>query len=544
MAQPAWVYKRDGRLVPFESDRISQALFAASRSLGRPDAFLAREMADGVLHFLDADGGAGITTTAELTELVAKVVRELGQPALARAFAHREGRAPPASGWAEPGDVRFLSGLWQTLDGQGATRDAAAINRRAGDAVLREYSLRRVFAEDVAAAHAEGLLTIRGLAQPFQMAGIVASAAPGVSVGAAVHQAAERAAGVIAVDGLDYTLGGAVPLSAGAAESAVAELRSAARHVGAVVALNLNSADPPAWAAALGAGPLFDSDGGQTPGPAADALAAAAFAGDPSDVEVHWHVSADEFRGPAAARTLTVVRAALQGAPVCFAVDRPGHPVALSEGLDRVRPLMLLEVEVNLLGLVDRLGGGEDAGRFVDRLASVARLARAAGSQKREFLRKRGAGRAAGPLEIARAPLAVVPGGLAEAVARFDAGGLVSDSGLELAVSILRRLRQVLDEEARHQFLEALVFCRDIRCLPTPAPATGRPDLAVVSAAARMIGPANGGTLVVDSGAPALQTPKGALSVLRAASRQSTVRHVRFGPQRSLTRQMVADWSG
>ena len=45
-APPAWVYKRDGRLVPFEPDKISRALFATSESLGRPDAFLARELAE------------------------------------------------------------------------------------------------------------------------------------------------------------------------------------------------------------------------------------------------------------------------------------------------------------------------------------------------------------------------------------------------------------------------------------------------------------------------------------------------------------------
>src|SRR5205823_1043448 len=80
--------KRDGRLVPFEPDRISQALFAASEALGRPDAFLARELADGVLHFVGREFAAGDTpTTGQIADLVAKVTRELGQPALAQAFA-------------------------------------------------------------------------------------------------------------------------------------------------------------------------------------------------------------------------------------------------------------------------------------------------------------------------------------------------------------------------------------------------------------------------------------------------------------------------
>src|SRR5438128_3168197 len=84
---PSWVYKRDGRLVPFEPDKISRALFAASETLGQPDPFLARELTDGVLHFLAAETDGDRLPTSAIAELIIKVVRELGQPALARAFA-------------------------------------------------------------------------------------------------------------------------------------------------------------------------------------------------------------------------------------------------------------------------------------------------------------------------------------------------------------------------------------------------------------------------------------------------------------------------
>src|SRR5205807_5391990 len=84
---PAWVYKRDGRLVPFEADKISRSLFAATESLGQPDAFLARELTDGVVHFLTTEAEGSTPSTAQIGELVVKVVRELGQPSLAEAFA-------------------------------------------------------------------------------------------------------------------------------------------------------------------------------------------------------------------------------------------------------------------------------------------------------------------------------------------------------------------------------------------------------------------------------------------------------------------------
>ena len=74
---PNWVAKRDGRVVPFEGDKICRAVFAATEELGRPDAFLARELTDGVLYFLAEETAGAIPTTAQIAELIGKVVREL-----------------------------------------------------------------------------------------------------------------------------------------------------------------------------------------------------------------------------------------------------------------------------------------------------------------------------------------------------------------------------------------------------------------------------------------------------------------------------------
>ena len=113
LAPFAWVTKRDGRLVPFEADKICQALFAASEALGRPDAFVARELTDVVLHFLTAEPLGNQPTTAQIAELVIKVVRELGHGKLAAAFSEgeraKDPSAPPRERPARPApepDVR------------------------------------------------------------------------------------------------------------------------------------------------------------------------------------------------------------------------------------------------------------------------------------------------------------------------------------------------------------------------------------------------------------------------------------------------------
>ena len=151
---PAWIYKRDGRLVPFEADKISQSLFAATESVNRPDAFTARELTDGVLHFLTMELGDAIPSTTQVAELVAKVVRELGQSAIAQAYADFAGRRHLVSkaelqqqaGIGEKAGEATAqkSKAWPQLPTPEilARHESRRLMRTAGGMRLQEYSLR------------------------------------------------------------------------------------------------------------------------------------------------------------------------------------------------------------------------------------------------------------------------------------------------------------------------------------------------------------------------------------------------------------------
>ncbi|MCI0455466.1 MAG: hypothetical protein L0Z62_00635, partial [Gemmataceae bacterium] len=216
---PTWVRKRDGRLVPFDSDRICQALFAATERLDQPDAFLARELTDGVVHFLAEETPGTVAASAWIAEMVAKVVRELRHPDLARAFAHLDQQAvlvrppgprPPAV------DFRFCPLASPSV----VARDC-----------LCAYSLHAVFSRDVAAAHQDGLLTLLGLEEPLGLAAhVVRPDRPdGLTAGLFVLDAPEH-------DALPST-GFTWP-----SERCI---------------VNLNLASPPSWAAASAPPPLF-----------------------------------------------------------------------------------------------------------------------------------------------------------------------------------------------------------------------------------------------------------------------------------------------
>src|SRR5262249_35316558 len=158
MPLPTWVRKRDGTIVAFEPDKISRALFAVSESLGRPGAFLARELTDGVVHFLAAELDDTTPSTHQIAEIIVKVVRELGQPGIAQAFADgacvRTGdskmKSAGTSKPASPGEI--IVPCPRTVSRETLVQSG-----------LRSFAMQAVYARDLVAAHRDGLLTLTGL---------------------------------------------------------------------------------------------------------------------------------------------------------------------------------------------------------------------------------------------------------------------------------------------------------------------------------------------------------------------------------------------
>lgn len=457
-APPARVTKRDGRVVSFEADKISRALFAAGESLGRPDAFLARELADGVVHFLAAEDDGTTLTTARVAEVAFQVVRELGHPALAEAFAAYGRRRE--SGPSQP-DAVSRGGVELRYPPDMPPADVLA-------ACVRSYSLQSVYARDLVAAQADGLLTLTGLDHPCELEGCVLG--PWSSEGAAAAgladavEAARRIAGrFVVLDGPEY----------GLARSEEPDVRSFARElvVGLRIArlsavVNLNAAEPPPRDGQLAGGPLFECEGDGGASVRRLALADGLFeelrrtAG--GQLRVDWHLGASDFAPEARDRLERVARAAVEGGPLAFAFDRPGRTVALAEGIDRENPAVLLTVDLHLAKLAEQASVFGDPERFLGKISSLARLALSAGVQKRAFLRRqersrvdatRGETALSAGFLLERARLVVSPAGLDE-IARTFTGG---DLSPEFASRVVTRLRDVLRHEGRQVLLETCV---------------------------------------------------------------------------------------
>jgi hypothetical protein len=470
------VYKRDGRLVPFEVDKISRALFAATECLGRPDAFVARELADGILHFLAAEAGVAIPTTGQIADTVTKVVRELGQPALAQAFAQGQTRKAELAGHETPSAARSalpaqagpsMAELSRWVE---ETPAPAMLTWRTSGACLRAFSLRNVFTRDLVGAQSQGLLTLAGLEAPLELAGCVLGplGSPSLGMIEAVEGARAIAGDVVAIDNPEYTL--LDRLGPREVEAFVRELGTGLRATGLRAVVNLNCAVPPSWADDLAEGPLFveqrhppdtERRAALTDVLLKECLVLASVSG---KVRVDWHLGADDFLPETEARLMSLARTAVGGAPLAFVFDRPRRPVSLAEGLDRTHPAVLLGVGLHLPRLIepieDRKSKLEDAHAaavFVHRLGSLVRLALSAAVQKRDFLRRHSHGRPAltrGFL-LDRARLVLVPVGLEATVhALLDRGLCAGMSSLDLGRQIILRLREVAERDGQASRLD------------------------------------------------------------------------------------------
>jgi hypothetical protein len=477
---PLWVFKRDGRLVPFEADRISRALFAATESLGRPDAFLARELADGVVHFLCVDGECLTPTTAEVGELVVKVVRELGHPEVAEAVAEYAHRRTQQRGQldaipqtdekrAEQGDLSVTwSGREMTVRFPQGRAELPPLGEVLA-ACKRGYSLRAVFTRDLIAAQDEGLLTITGLDAPDELAACFVGPPlrPGASLAATIQEAQRLAAEFVVLDSPEYLMPSAGELPS--TEELVQELHRALQGSRLRVVVNLNTSAPPSWADELAEGPLFIA---QRRPNHSDSLSAHSWSllqwlGASERVRVDWHLGERDFAAGREENLVRLARLALEGADLGFVFDRSRRPLLLAEGVDRQHPAVLLTVGVNLPKLAENAGVQGDPEKFLSKLGSLARLALSAAVQKREYLRRQARARqrrSTGGLAITsgflldRSHLVVAPIGIDTVVTSLVQRGLCSGgAALELGRRIVGRLREVLRQDGRAAQMETCI---------------------------------------------------------------------------------------
>jgi hypothetical protein len=437
---PNSIRKRDGQVVPFEPERLSRSLFAATEALGAPDAFLARELADGVIHFLASETHDEPPTSTQLAELVVKVVRELGHPALAKTYDERRRLQPRAASQKA------------TLPIESPPGDPFKVLAEAARDRLSDYSLNRIYPRDLASAHREGLLQLLDLDVPHEMSGIVLSPNQPLPLdGWELLETLVRARGVVGsyvgLDGPEHAIAIREGIPEEMASGFLAVLDRALRLTQLRGILNLNAGEAPPWAAPLTMGPLFQEFQKEMEDERLDRIALYLLR-HARQQPIWWHFSERDFREERSSRLREIVRRSTTREGVEFVFDRPRKPIALGPGIDRRNPAALGVTGINLSRFVDQLGGGPlDAATYLKKLASLARFAKSAGHARQDYLRKQGRAQLLEGFLLERASQIVLPVGSADAARKVLGVEGSLDAVGELAGQSVEAVRIALETD-------------------------------------------------------------------------------------------------
>ena len=399
-----------GRPRPLEVEQVARWIFEAGRRLGAPQPFLARELAEGAAHFLDADPDEVIPED-ELHDRIETTIRELGHPALACAY--REQLAAPRR---EPAA--------KPQPDCGRSFDAYRANR-----VRDAVALEDVYPADLISAHEEGWLVLDRPAAPLEL--FAAAVPAGTKMLESIRAARNYAGGRLAIDGADIALARESGEPNEVAERFARETDFALTAYGLTATVHLNQAEPPPWDAPLAGGDLF-----------ADADAP------PNPERLHRIRSAvlAALRRTSNVRAVLHWRDAFPERGTILSHDEPGRTIDLGFGLTRDHPFCLGRAGVDLHKFLERIGpDAADAEGLKKKWMSLARLARAAGYARREFLRQHGRPACRDQFRLDRAAWIVVPKNLG-AAAEMLAGDEVSSPG-----AVFRHARNIISA-----FAEAL----------------------------------------------------------------------------------------
>ncbi|MCI0680582.1 MAG: hypothetical protein L0Y71_00645 [Gemmataceae bacterium] len=446
---PAWVEKRDGRREAFDADKISQSIFAATEAVGEPNAFLARELADGVLHFLEQENAAEIIPTDQIVELVEKVVRELGQPALAHALA--QARARPAAALQEVKQDASRRTFTYSLDDD---------FDKVLDGIAAAYALQSVFTRDLIAAHESGILRLWNLMSPVLRTMVLEppdrqpTKASWKTAWTQVKELSRRAE-TLAVDSAERY----VAIHGPEWMDGLVAAAEAYAHV----VVNLNVPTPPAWADQLAAGPLFREASATDATDAASAGSTAAIldriaADEAHACSVHWHLDSRDFEDSQRRAPLEplLTRADRLGW-ISFVLHRRRQPVLLAHGLTRDHPAVSMRVGLSLMEFLDHPGIDHDGSKLLAKLPSLARMAVSAGVQNRHRLRRLNPDLSRGFL-LDRARLVIETLDLQELVeVTTGVDPLISKPALDAGLRIVQTLRDAAHEAGRKAGLEVAV---------------------------------------------------------------------------------------
>ncbi|MGI6367619.1 MAG: ribonucleoside triphosphate reductase [Anaerolineae bacterium] len=166
----AQVRKRDGRLVPFDQEKITNAIFKAAQSVGGDDRERAVFISDAVVNMLREQYGPGaVPSVEEIQDLVERALIHYGHAKTAKAYIlyrdlHSKLRDIRALVDANELIDGYLEKLdWRVKENSNMSFSLQGLNNHIFSAVNSSYWLNRLFPKDVRDAHINGDIHLHDL---------------------------------------------------------------------------------------------------------------------------------------------------------------------------------------------------------------------------------------------------------------------------------------------------------------------------------------------------------------------------------------------
>jgi len=165
-----FVRKRDGRLEPFDQERITNAIWKAAKAVGGKDRERAKMLSDQVIAELKKRFGEdGVPTVEEIQDIVEKVLIENGHARTAKAYIlyrkqHQDMRELAALlSSADLVDQYLEIEDWRVRENSNMSYSLQGLNNYLSSTVIAKYWITRIYPPNIADAHFSGDMHIHDL---------------------------------------------------------------------------------------------------------------------------------------------------------------------------------------------------------------------------------------------------------------------------------------------------------------------------------------------------------------------------------------------
>ncbi|MEA5079176.1 MAG: anaerobic ribonucleoside-triphosphate reductase [Anaerolineaceae bacterium] len=158
------IQKRDGRVVVFQVEKITAAIFQAAQSVGGEDQSMAEALAQRVVQYLHDEMKVALPTVEEVQDAVEKILIEASHARTAKAFIlYRDHRTRIRDGKSELMDTVEEILIETNRENANVGNSPSAKMLQIASAASRQYYLSRLIPEDISSAHLKGDIHIHDL---------------------------------------------------------------------------------------------------------------------------------------------------------------------------------------------------------------------------------------------------------------------------------------------------------------------------------------------------------------------------------------------